>query len=196
MKNSTVFSRALAGAALFMIGAESAMAHPGHGSSGFESGAVHPWLGLDHLLAMIAVGLWAFQLGGRAIWMVPLSFVSVMFAGGFLGIGHGTFSGMEQVILASVFVVGLLIAFAVRMPIWTAVALTGAFAFFHGFAHGTEMPGGSSALIYSLGFAVSTICLHLFGIGIGTGIGRVRRLVWVRALGGAIAASAAVLCFA
>ncbi len=148
-----------------------AQAHPGHDGHeltwDFNGGFTHPLSGWDHLLAMIAVGLWAAQLGGRARWLVPVAFVGVMTLGAALGRTGVIFPGMEQGIAASVLVLGLLIAAAVRLPVTAGMALVGVFAIFHGFAHGAEMPGTAGGLFYGAGFVVATALLHAIGVGSG-----------------------------
>jgi urease accessory protein len=149
-----------------------ASAHPGHEGHDFtwdfSGGLAHPLSGADHLLAMIAVGLWAAQLGGRARWLVPLAFVGVMALGAVLGHAGLTFSGIEQGIAASVLVLGLLIARSVRLPVTVSMVLVGIFALFHGLAHGAEMPATAGGLSYGAGFIAATCLLHLIGIGLGT----------------------------
>ncbi|HTJ78769.1 MAG TPA: HupE/UreJ family protein [Rariglobus sp.] len=149
-----------------------ASAHPGHdGGHGFgwdfSSGFAHPLGGWDHLLAMIAVGLWAAQLGGRARWLVPAAFVSVMTLGAILGHGGMMIAGTEQGIAASVLVLGLLVATAARLPVALGMAVTGVFALFHGLAHGAEMPANAAGLQYGLGFVLATALLHAAGLGLG-----------------------------
>ncbi|MFA6287242.1 MAG: HupE/UreJ family protein [Opitutaceae bacterium] len=149
-----------------------ASAHPGHdGDHGFgwdfSGGFVHPLGGWDHLLAMIAVGLWAAQLGGRARWLVPAAFVSVMTLGAVLGHGGLQIAGTEQGIAASVLVLGLLVATAARLPAAASMAIVGVFALFHGLAHGAEMPATSAGLSYGLGFVLATSLLHAAGLGLG-----------------------------
>ena len=117
-----------------------AHAHPGHDASGFSAGVAHPVHGLDHILAMVAVGLWAAQLGGRAKWLVPASFISVMAIGGALGMAGMPLPFAEQGIFASVLILGVLIAAAVRLPLAASMAIVGLFALCHGHAHGLEMP--------------------------------------------------------
>jgi len=145
-----------------------ALAHPGIGpAAGFAAGLAHPLLGLDHLVAMLGVGLWAAQRGGRALWAVPLAFVAVMALGGFLGaIGVGL-PFVAPAIAASVLVLGVLIAAAVRMPLVASTLLAGGFALFHGHAHGTEMPATAAAIAYGAGFVLTTALLHGAGIGLG-----------------------------
>ncbi len=120
-------------------------AHPGHGTQGFAAGLAHPLTGVDHIAAMMAVGLWAVQLGKRAVWMVPLAFVGMMVAGAGLAFAGVTLPFSEPGIAASVLVLGLLIVFALRMPVWAGMMLVGVFAVFHGWAHGNEMHAGTSA---------------------------------------------------
>jgi urease accessory protein len=149
-----------------------AQAHPGHDGHeltwDFTGGFAHPFSGWDHLLAMLAVGLWAAQLGGRARWLVPAAFVSVMTLGAVIGQSGATFPGVEQGIAASVFVLGLLIAAAVRLPVSAGVALVGVFAIFHGIAHGAEMPATVGGFSYGTGFIAATALLHAAGVGLGT----------------------------
>ncbi len=164
-----------------------AHAHVGAGDThGFAHGFTHPLGGLDHLCAMIAVGLWAAQMGGRAIWAVPLTFVSVMVLGGMLGMAQIQLPFIEQGIVASVLVLGVLIAAAVRLPLAASTAIVGLFAVCHGFAHGAEMPGAASGVLYALGFVVATTLLHSVGIAVGMGIQKVSQPVLVRFAGAAI----------
>jgi urease accessory protein len=145
-----------------------ASAHPGHGpANSFAGGFSHPLLGLDHILTMVAVGLWAAQMGGRALWAVPASFVGLMSVGGMLGMMGMRMPMVEAGILASVVILGLLIATSVRLPLVGSMALVGMFAIFHGFAHGTEIPVAASGLAYGIGFVLATSALHLCGIGLG-----------------------------
>jgi len=140
---------------------------PGH-THGFANGLLHPLTGLDHLLAMTAVGLWAAQRGGRALWLAPLSFVSVMALGGVLGMaGFGRIPFVEQAIAASVLTFGIFIASAAQLPLKASVAVIAAFALFHGYAHGAEMPATASGWLYGMGFVLATAGLHLLGIGLG-----------------------------
>ena len=145
-----------------------AQAHPMHGPAhSFNSGFLHPWLGLDHVLAIVAVGLWAAQMRGRALWLVPASFVTLMAAGGILGMSGVSVPLVESAILVSVLVLGLLIAAGVRLPVVPSMALVGLFAIFHGLAHGAELPVAASGLTFGLGFVLATACLHGCGIGLG-----------------------------
>ncbi len=175
-----------------------AQAHPGipgH-SHGFANGLVHPLTGLDHICAMVAVGLWAAQRGGRALWLVPSVFVSVMVLGAVLGMSAVSIPFVEPGIVASVLVLGVLIAAAVRLPLPVSALLVGVFAIFHGYAHGAEMPGSASGLAYGLGFDAATAGLHLSGIGLGLIAQRFASARLVRYAGGAIAACGVYLCLA
>ncbi len=165
-----------------------AHAHTGAGAStGFLHGFGHPFGGIDHLCAMLAVGLWAAQMGGRAIWAVPLSFVSVMAAGGVLGMLGISLPLVESGILLSVLILGVLIAAAVRLPLSASIVLVGLFALFHGHAHGAEMPGTASGVPYAGGFVLATIVLHLCGLGLGIGFQKSAPAGFVRLAGAAIA---------
>ncbi len=145
-----------------------AQAHPFHGQAhSFSAGFLHPLTGWDHVLAMVAVGLWAAQMRGRALWLVPAAFVSLMVVGGALGMTGVRVPFVEPGILASVLVLGLLIAGAVRLPVVASMALVGVFAIFHGHAHGAELVGVASSLCCVLGFVLATALLHGCGIGLG-----------------------------
>ena len=170
-----------------------AHAHPGHGVSGFAAGVSHPVHGLDHILAMVAVGLWAAQLGGRAKWLVPASFVSVMAIGGALGMAGVAMPFAEQGIFASVLILGVLIAAAVRLPLAASMGIVGLFALCHGQAHGLEMPGNAAGLAYGAGFVIATALLHATGIGCGLTIQRLAATHWLRATGVAICVASAFL---
>ncbi len=164
----------LTGAAgLGVLFANSAVAHTfGASGAGFGEGLVHPLLGVDHLLAMIAVGFWAMQLGGRALWQIPLAFVSVM-AGGALIANLGFDAALiEAMIAASVVFLGLMIAGSVRMPTLVSVCVVSVFALFHGSAHGLEMPQASAPLAYGIGFVLTTGGLHLLGMALGVSVSR------------------------
>jgi len=170
-----------------------AQAHPGHGIEGFRAGFAHPLLGVDHLVAMIAVGLWAAQLGGRARWMVPLSFLVTMMAGVGLGFGHFALPMVEAGILTSVLTLGLLTAMAVRMPLWASMALAGAFAVFHGQAHGTEM-SASAGVLTSAGFLAATALLQALSVATGSLAGEAAKAQALRWAGAAVVATGAILC--
>lgn len=159
----------------------------------FAAGLGHPISGLDHILAMVAVGLWATQLGGRALWLVPLTFVLTMAAGGALGFFAIPLPLIETGIAGSVLILGLLVALASRLPLVASMALVGVFALFHGYAHGAEMTMESSASWYSLGFMLMTALLHGTGIGIGLMTRHGLPAPWLRLGGAAIAASGLLL---
>lgn len=163
-----------------------------HGA-GFTAGLAHPFIGLDHLLAMAAVGVWAAKLGGRAIWRVPLAFMIIMTLGSMLALGGLPLPAVETGIAVSVLVLGLLIAVAARFPLAASMLLVGAFALFHGHAHGQELPQAASVLLYSLGFLLATGLLHATGAGLGILLGRNVSANWMHAMGGGIAAAGLVL---
>ncbi len=140
-----------------------------HGS--FAAGLSHPFFGLDHILAMVAVGLWAALLGGRAAWLVPTAFVGTMMLGFAVALAGLGLPFVEPVIAASVVVIGLLTLVALQVPTGVGMAMVGFFAFFHGYAHGGEL-GDAGALSFCAGFAVATAILHAAGVGIGLGMGR------------------------
>jgi urease accessory protein len=146
-----------------------AWAHEQSGqAAGFVAGLLHPVSGLDHVLAMVAVGLWGAQLGAPAIWLLPVTFPLVMAFGGFLGLLGVPLPGVEVGIAASAMLLGALVATESRPPLALAAALVAFFAVFHGHAHGTELPSGQSGLLYSMGFVVATGCLHAAGIAMGS----------------------------
>ncbi len=150
-----------------------AFAHTGVGDGhGFVHGFAHPLGGLDHILAMVTVGLFAWQLGGRALWLVPASFVLAMTAGGALGMADISVPFVELGIAASILVLGIIVAAGVKAPVAVAMGLVGAFAIFHGHAHGTEMPIDASGAAYAAGFVLATALLHASGIALGMLIGR------------------------
>ena len=181
------FAQALPILTVAMLCAQPAFAHPQKGVAvGFVTGFLHPISGLDHVLAMVAVGLWGAQLGAPAIWLLPVAFPMVMAFGGMLGLLGVPIPGVEYGIAASAVLLGAAVMFELRPPLGLAAALVGFFAICHGHAHGTELPPNQSALLYSMGFVIATGCLHALGIGIGT----VYRWTWgqklVRAAGAAI----------
>jgi len=158
----------LVGVVSFALLASAAGAHSESGqAAGFLTGMMHPISGLDHVLAMIAVGLWGAQLGAPAIWLLPVTFPLVMAFGGLLGLLGIPLPGVEVGIAASAILLGAAVMTETKLPLVAAAALVGAFAIFHGHAHGTELPPGQSGLLYSLGFVVATGCLHAIGIAIG-----------------------------
>ncbi|KAB0679293.1 HupE/UreJ family protein [Aureimonas leprariae] len=159
-------------AAAFLAGAAPAFAHLNpaeHGS--LLAGVSHPLTGLDHILAMVAVGLWAAQRGGRAVYAVPAAFVGTMIVGFGLGLAGVTLPFVEPMIAASVLALGVLVASAARLPVAASAGLVGLFALFHGVAHASEL-GGAGALSFGFGFVLSTAALHAAGIGLGLTLGR------------------------
>lgn len=182
MKNLYSLPLLLSLSALFAVLPGNAQAHSVMGDNVFFSGLLHPVLGTDHLLAMVAVGIISAQLGGRAIWSVPLTFVLVMAVGGAFGIyGFNAIdlefgiNMIEDGIVTSVIVLGLAIALDKHIPEIAAIALVAFFAFFHGFAHGYELPDGGLPWIYITGFMCGTAGLHLLGVAIGLGAEQLKK---------------------
>lgn len=134
---------------------------------GLISGFLHPLMGLDHIVAMVAVGLWGVFLGRPAIWLLPVIFPMVMAFGGALGVLGIPIPGTEIGIALSGIVLGIMVAFAIKPPLWVAAVIVGFFAIFHGYAHGVELPNATNPLIFSIGFVISTGLLHLAGIAFG-----------------------------
>jgi urease accessory protein len=151
-------------AVLALLVAPSATAHLVNDNGGLFAGVAHPFLGVDHVLAMVAVGLWAGQTGRRALWAVPLAFVTMMAGGSLLAISGVALPAVEAGVAASVLALGLLVALAVKLPLAAGMALTGAFALFHGHSHGAELPAMASSIGYALGFLVATSVLHMTGV--------------------------------
>jgi urease accessory protein len=177
--------------------ASPALAHTGVGdAAGFAHGVVHPLGGADHVLAMVAVGLLAARLGGRALWLVPLSFLAMMAVGGALGAAGLSIPFVDIGIALSVLAFGAALALHLDIPLAAAMAFVGLFAVFHGHAHGSEMPSAASGVEYGLGFVLATGLLHFVGIGIGLVLDRLgerqaRRVA--RIAGGAMAVAGAGL---
>ncbi|MBI3992967.1 MAG: HupE/UreJ family protein [Candidatus Lambdaproteobacteria bacterium] len=198
--DTTKSLRAVALAAGLMFAAQTLWAHPlGSLAGGFAPGFAHPLGGMDHVLAMVAVGLWAAQRGGRYVWLLPMSFLGVMLAGGLLGVWGMPLPAVESGIAASVAVLGLLIAMAARLSALPTLILVAGFALFHGHAHGTELAAGSAAAAYAAGFATATAALHLAGLALGASVNRLATLrplltvsAW-RLSGGVIALTGAAL---
>lgn len=182
-------------ALLLIVVAGAVQAHTGGDVGGFASGFAHPVRGLDHVVAMVAVGLWGAFLGMPALWALPVVFPMVMALGGALGILGMPLPAVETAIALSGVVLGLLVAFAVRAPVWVAAVLVGLFAVFHGHAHGTELPGAANPFAYGIGFVVATGLLHLSGIALGALTGSASGRVIVRGLGAAIAAAGFAFLF-
>ncbi|MDD7911666.1 MULTISPECIES: HupE/UreJ family protein [Pseudovibrio] len=178
-----------------LAGVTTAAAHAGHeNTSSFVSGLLHPLGGLDHMLAMIAVGIWAALVGGNRIYWWPVSFVAAMLLGFGLAAAGVSIPLIEPGILASVVITGLLIALALKLPCAVGCIIVGLFALFHGAAHGLEAPGGS-LVGYALGFSVATSCLLLAGLGFGTvATGKAGKTI-LRVVGGLFAAGGLALAF-
>lgn len=184
-------------AAVSVLTPVAALAHTGAGDThGVVHGFMHPVTGLDHVLAMVAVGILAALLGGRATWLVPASFVALAAAGGLLGVQGVPVPFVEFGISASVVLLGLAIALQARLPLGWTVGLVGLFGLYHGYAHGAEMPADASGFAYGAGFLAATAMLHIAGIGLGLGIAYMARRSATRfaqAGGAAIALAGIVL---
>jgi urease accessory protein len=186
---------ALAGFSIALTSAQ-ASAHVGHGEAeGLMHGFMHPIGGLDHMLAMVAVGMMAAVLGGRALWMVPAAFLVMMTAGAGLAMAGYNLPFIELGISASVIALGIAVAFQVPLPMIAAMAIAGFFAMFHGAAHGAEMPVDASGATYAAGFLAATALLHAAGIALGFGLNRLvsQANLMSRVTGGAIAVVGAFL---
>ena len=173
--------------ALMLLSGSPAVAHTGGTAGGFVGGFAHPLFGPDHVVAMVAVGLWGAFLGPPAIWLLPIVFPLVMALGGVIGILGVPLPGVEIGIALSAIVLGSMVALAAAPPLPIAAVLVGAFAIFHGYAHGAELPPGTDAVAYSIGFVVATGLLHLTGITFGQLAHWPAGRIAVRAAGGAIA---------
>ncbi|GEO85193.1 MULTISPECIES: HupE/UreJ family protein [Alphaproteobacteria] len=155
-------------------------------TGGFLSGFEHPLSGIDHLLAMFCVGLWGAQMGGRAVWSLPIVFPLIMVLGGMMGIAGLPLPAVESGIALSIIVLGAAIAFVWHPPEWLAVLVIGVFAIFHGYAHGAELPAASDPADFAIGFVVATGLIHIAGIAVGLAFQRFREGELSRALGGLI----------
>lgn len=184
-------------AAAFAAAPTLAFAHAGHdGGNGLVHGFLHPLAGIDHVLAMVAVGVIAVQLGRRALWAVPLSFVATMALAGVFGMAGFVLPGIEAGIALSVIVLGAVISLRVRLPVIVAAAMVAVFAIFHGYAHGLEMVSADAGVAFGVGFISATALLHLAGIGLGLLMGRLAASADQRisqAGGGALVLAGAVL---
>jgi urease accessory protein len=188
--------RPIAAPAIFVALTASALAHTGHGDvSGFARGMSHPFAGLDHVLAMVAVGLYAAMLGRRALWLVPAAFLAAMALGGAAGIAGLSLSYAEIGVAFSVVVLGLALALRFSLPIIVAMALVGLFAIFHGHTHGAEMPPDVSGIAYASGFMLATALLHCAGIALGLLAVKLGERGWriAQAAGSAIAVAGIVI---
>jgi urease accessory protein len=164
----SLVSRSAAAMGVLLVLNMPAFAHTAPGQArGFVTGFLHPLSGLDHVLAMVAVGIWGAQLKRPAIWILPVAFPIVMAFGGALGVRGIPIPGVEMGVALSAVVLGIAIAFELRPPLWVAGVIVSLFAIFHGHAHGTELPKAASPLTYALGFVLATGFLHLCGILIG-----------------------------
>jgi len=191
-----IFIRRLAPALAVALAATAAQAHVEEGAvGGLVSGFLHPLLGWDHVIAMVAVGLWGAFLGRPALWILPVIFPLVMALGGAAGIAGVPLPAVETGIALSGVVLGLMVALAVRAPLWVAGVIVGAFAVFHGHAHGTELPGAANPATYAIGFVIGTGLLHLAGIALGLLTASEAGRIVVRATGGLIAAFGAAFLF-
>jgi len=187
----------LATALLLLLLPAAAFAHPSisHHVHGFLAGVSHPLTGLDHLLAMLSVGLWASQKGGRALWLWPLAFMAAMVAGGVLGMSGLALPFVEPAIAASLLVLGAAIAATLTLPVAAGAAIIALFGLFHGNAHGLEAPGSGAAL-YALGFLLATVALHGLGVALGLSVRQGRGTILVRAGAALIAVTGMVMAFA
>jgi len=185
--------RSLALCAILVLGlASTASAHPGHHhdsrGGGIVAGLTHPLLGVDHLLAMVTVGLLSAQLGGRAIWGIPGAFLGMMIVGGVLGMSGWELPAVEYGIAASIVLLGLAVALNQRLSLVIPMIFAGVFGLFHGHAHGSEMPTIANPTLYALGFVAATVALHISGVLLGKlAINSVRGTTTLRLSGAAIA---------
>lgn len=193
MRRSLRLPLVLGAAALLAPGL--ALAHPGHEAGTVMTGVMHPLGGLDHVLAMVAVGLWGAQRGGRALWAAPLAFLAAMVAGGALGLAGVGLPMVEPMILASIVLLGAAVAMALRLPLAAALPAIALFGLAHGHAHGAEGPGQGMAA-YALGFVLATAALHGVGVATGLALGRLSAGRTARAIGAATAAAGLMLGFA
>lgn len=190
MKSTHTFALA---ATLASVITTPALAHVGHGDhGGLIHGFMHPIGGLDHILAMVAVGALAAQLGGRALWLVPASFIGMMVVGGAMGFGGVGLPYVELGIAGSVLVLGALVALDAKLSVAAAMAIAGGFAIFHGYAHGAELPSGSGPQEYAAGFVIATGLLHAAGIALGMALNRIAAGAgtWMMRMAGAATAIA------
>jgi urease accessory protein len=182
---------------LLLATSSAAFAHPGHNVSGLAAGLIHPFSGLDHLLAMVAVGLWAAQgntkkRGGHKVWLLPATFMTMLAVGAGITMQWQSLPLFESGIAISVLALGLLIALSLQLSVSLSMAITALFGLLHGYAHGLELPESAAPVAYALGFLASTATLHLSGIAAGVATHE-RYAAWDKALGVAIAASGAYL---
>ena len=195
MHGKIVGSCVTALAAILVAMPAAAIAHPGSEIHDLWHGFAHPLSGLDHLIAMLAIGVLAAQLGGRALWLVPGTFVAIMALASLAGMMGLTIPFVETGIALSVLVLGAVIAFSVSLSLPLAVAIAGLFAIFHGYAHGVEMPASASGMLFGLGLIVATVLLNAVGVGFGILVGRAAggRQIAQLAGGAAVVIGAALL---
>jgi urease accessory protein len=155
-------------------------------TGGFMAGVQHPLSGADHLLAMVAIGLWATQIGGKALWLIPSAFMTGMIGGGVAGAFGLSFLGSEQLITLSLFFLGAVILFKARLKLWLSLLFVALFAAAHGFAHGAEMPHSADVTGYALGFSLVTAALHASGLLLAVGIKKYLSKDWLHYSGIAI----------
>jgi urease accessory protein len=196
MRNTTRFLTAI----FLLVASSTAFAHPGHNVSGFAAGLMHPFSGLDHLLAMVAVGLWAAQSdrknqsskinkgGKHRIWLLPATFMAMLAVGADISMQWHSLPLVEAGIATSVLALGLLIALSLQLPIALSIAVTGLFGLLHGYAHGLALPTSAAPIAYALGFLFATAALHLGGVVTGI-VTRKHYALLARMLGVAITAS-------
>jgi len=149
---------------ILLVASNTACAHSGHGSSGMITGLLHPFSGMDHLLAMLAVGVWAGQNGGRNVWLLPVFFMAALVTGAGAALSYPLLPLIEPGIAASVLVLGLVVTCSLHLPMPHSVILTALFGLLHGYAHGLEITGALKPAAYIAGFLASTAALHLAGI--------------------------------
>jgi urease accessory protein len=177
---------------LLILASGAACAHPGHNASGLAAGLAHPFQGLDHLLAMVAVGLWAAQGGGKRIWLLPAAFMTMLAVGAAAAMQWQIPLPVETGIALSVLALGLLVALSLQLPVVFSVAAAALFGLLHGYAHGLELPSSAAPLQYALGFLIATAVLHLSGIAAGV-VTRQRHAAAAKTMGAGIAACGAYL---
>jgi urease accessory protein len=186
--------RRLSAFCLAALAASPALAHTGVGAhESAAHGFLHPLLGSDHVLAMVAVGLWAALVGGRALWAWPVAFVGTMLFGAAVAVHGSGVAGVETGVAVSVLVLGLAVATAAKPRVLAGAVLCGAFAFLHGFAHGAELPAGADVAGYMAGFTLATSLLHAAGLGLGAALWRFGRPWTPRLAGGAVALAGAAM---
>ncbi len=173
---------------LFSFGLASiASAHTGQGTHGAVDGLMHPLTGLDHLLAMVAVGIWSTQKGARSVWLLPTTFILCMIAGMLIGVSGINIPGTEYGIQASVVLLGIFLVMQLKLNQFAAAAIVGVFALVHGYAHGLEVPDEASRVSFCMGMVFATAMLHAIGIAIGLSAYRLKSENWIRVSGSVMA---------